>query len=160
MYFRDDKFFLEVFPSAEKFIVNGKINRNFAFAQICLENTDTPFSGTFQLIALNLLKKLLSNEKQAAEIKALYNYDEKSFLRDTGNIDVFNLAQKLSLPHGFIYFDTGNGFNADEKVDKYIFVEPSGNFYTKYFFHTSKLLENIRFDPDLTPSLSMAKNFT
>ncbi|MBQ9486396.1 MAG: glycosyltransferase [Selenomonadaceae bacterium] len=146
--FRDDKFFLEVFPAAEKFVVDGKINRQFAFAQICLENSDTPFSGTFQLIALNLLKKLLSNDKQAAEVKALYNYDEKAFLRDTGNTDVFNLAQKLSLPHGYLYFDTGNDFNADERVDKYIFVEPSGNFYVKYVFTSANPIQLIRFDPD------------
>ena len=143
--FRDDKFFLEVFPDAKKFVVNGKINRNFAFAQICLENSDTPFSGTFQLVALTLLKKLLSINKTANEIKTLYNYDEKTFLRDTGNIDVFNLAQKLSLPHGILYFDYGDEFNS---VDKYIFLEESGNFYTKYFFNAIKPVKNIRFDPD------------
>ena len=146
--FYDDKFFLEVFPDAKKFVVNGKINRNFAFAQICLENSDTPFSGTFQLIALNLLKKILSSTKSAAEVKALYNYDEKTFLRDTGNIDVFNLAQKLSLPHGILFFDYGEDFNNDAKVDKYIFVETSGNFYAKYFFNAAQPVKNIRFDPD------------
>ena len=146
--FHDDKFFLEVFPNAKKFLVDGKINRNFAFAQICLENSDTPFSGIFQLTALKLLKKILTNNKTANEIKTLYNYDEKTFLRDTGNIDVFNLAQKLSLPHGILYFDCGEGFNADAMIDRYIFLEESGNFYTKYFFNAVKPVKKIRFDPD------------
>lgn len=146
--FRDDKFFLEVFPNAEKFLVDGKINREFAFAQICLENSSTPFSGTFQLVALSLLKKILSNPKTAAEIKTLYNYDEITFRRDTGNIDVFNLAQKLSLPHFFIFFDCGEGFNSDAMIDSYIFLEQSGNFYAKIFFNSEKPVKNIRFDPD------------
>ena len=139
--FRDDKFFLEVFPDAKKFVVDGKINRNFAFAQICLENSDTPFSGTFQLIALNLLKKILSDEKTSAQVKSLYNYDEKTFLRDTGNFDVFNLAQKLSLPLTSIYFDSGNGYTTDAKVENYVFVEPSGNFYgIKFVLTRTKIL--------------------
>lgn len=143
--FHDDKFFLEVFPNAKKFVVDGKINRNFAFAQICLENSDTPFSGTFQLIALGVLKKLFANPKSAAEIKALYNYDETAYLIDTGNIDVFNLAQKLDLPHGTMYFDDGESLNS---VDRYIFLEDSGNFYAKFSYSATKPIDNIRFDPD------------
>ena len=143
--FRDDKFFLEVFPDAKKFVVDGKINRNFAFAKICLENSDTPFSGTFQLIALGVLKKLFANPKSAAEIKNLYNYDETAYLIDTGNIDVFNLAQKLDLPHGIMYFDDGENLNS---VDRYIFLEDSGNFYAKFFYSATKPINNIRFDPD------------
>ena len=145
--FNDDKFFLEVFPDAKKFIVDGKINRDFAFAKICLENSHTDFSSTFKFFALNLLKKILSDDKAAAQVKALYNYDEKSFLFDTGKYDVFNLVQKLSMLEGTLYFDTGNNFNADEVIRKFIFVDVKGKFYARYNFTSDKPVKNLRFDP-------------
>ena len=94
--FEDDKFFLEVFPEAKKFLINGQINRRFAFAKFCLEKKFTA-PAAFQLAGLEVLKNLLANPTDAAQIKKLYDYDEKSFLRDGGNFDVFNLVQKFSM---------------------------------------------------------------
>ena len=146
--FKDDKFFLEVFPEAEKFVVGGKINLQFAFAKICLENKESPFPSAFKFVGLILLKKLLSDEKRSAEIKKLYNYDEKSFLFDTGNFDIFNLKQKFSMLSSRLYFNTDNGFNDDEKIEKFVYVENSGNFFVKFNYSTEKNICAIRFDPD------------
>ena len=95
-FFKDDSFFLEVFPEAEKYLINGEFNRHFAFADICLKNDD----NDFKLVGFEILKNLLSNDITAAQIKKLYGYDEKSFFLDTGEYDVFNLAQKLSMLEG------------------------------------------------------------
>ena len=145
--FRNDKFFLEVFPEAEKFIVKGKIVREFAFAQICLENSSTAFPSAMHLVGINLLKKILSDKNKSDKIKKFYGYDEKSFLVDTGKRDIFGLRQKLSTIHAIIYADTGGGFNETEKIDRFVLVEPSGKFFAKYNYISDKPVKFLRFDP-------------
>jgi len=145
--FTDNKFFLEVFPKADKFVVNGDLNFKFAFAKICLENQSTPFNEVFQFVGLEILKNLLSDEKSATQIKNLYNYDEKSFLLDTGKYDVFNLQQKFSMLNCEIYFDDGGEdfIFADKKI---VYVENNGNFFAKFNFNTARTVKFLRFDPD------------
>ena len=140
--FTDNKFFLDVFPEAQRFVVNGQINRRFAFAQICLEKT----SSAFQLVGLDLLKELLNSPANAAEIKTLYDYDEKSFLRDTGAYDVFNLAQKLETLRAEIF--TSNGEEFSLVATKIISVESSKKFYGRIDFDLSRPVNYLRFDPD------------
>ena len=146
--FEDDKFFLEVFPESKKFVVEGKMNRRFAFAKICLESLNVPYSAALQIVGLTLLKNLLSSTETAEEIKQLYKYDEKNFLYDTGNYDIFNLKKKFPVLHTNIYFDAGNEYVDSEMLEKYIYVEDSGNFFAKLTYHSSKKIKAVRFDPD------------
>ena len=137
-HFTDNKFFLEVFPNAEKFLINGNINRRFAFAKICLEREN----HTFRLAGLELLKELLSSPSNAAEIKTLYNYDDKSFLRDGGTYDVFNLAQSLHMLRAEIFID-------DKLVaQKIISVSAANKFYGRIDFEVAQPVKQFRFDPD------------
>ena len=143
--FTDDKFFLQVFPAAEKFLVDGQINRRYAFAQLCLERKDNAVAA-FQLTALCLLKELLSSPEDAAQIKKLYGYDEKSFLRDGGTFDVFNLEQKLGMLHAEIY--VGDDTDFDKVADKVISVDRSRKFYGRAEFSVNRPANRLRFDPD------------
>lgn len=141
--FKDDKFFLEVFPEAKKFIVDGEFNRNFAFAQICFGESRI----SYKLIGLEILKNLLSNEKTAVQIKKLYNYDEKTFLIDSGKYDVFNLAQKNSMIHSEIFLgDDENNFH--QVAEKFIYVDGDGNFFDKIEIFSDEPIKFLRFDPD------------
>jgi len=139
--FTDNKFFLEVFPEAAKFVVDGQINRRFAFAKICLEKKNAPF----QLAGLELLKDLLNSPANAAEIKTLYDYDEKSFLRDGGTFDVFNLAQKLGMLHAEVFVSDGGALS--KVAEKIISVDASKRFYGKITFTLEKPAKYLRFDP-------------
>ncbi len=144
--FTDDEFFLEVFPEAQKFVVDGQINRRYAFAQMCLARESNAIAA-FNLAGLCLLKELLSSPDDAAQIKKLYGYDEKTFLRDSGTFDVFNLEQKLSMLHAEIYVGDDDGF---EKVAaKIISVDPSRKFYGRIEFNVNRHVKRLRFDPDI-----------
>ena len=144
-HFTDDKFFIEVFPEAEKFLVDGKINRRFVFAKLCLERKSIATSA-FHLAGLELLKNLLSNPDDAAQIKNLYNYDEKTFLRDGGSFDVFNLVQKIEVLHTEIFIsDDGDYSLAAEKI---INVDAAGKFFGRIDFDTDRPIKFLRFDPD------------
>ena len=144
--FTDNKFFLEVFPEAERFLIDGQINRRFAFAKICLDKKNFAVTA-FQLAGLELIKELLDNSATAAEIKTLYNYDEKSFLYDSGSHDVFNLAQKFSMLHAEIFaIDDSEYFKVAEKI---INVDTSQKFYGRIDFDLERPIKVLRFDPDI-----------
>ena len=140
--FTDNKFFLDTFPEAERFVVNGQINRRFAFAKICLDKN----LAAFQIAGLTILKNLLNSPANAAEIKTLYGYDEKSFLRDGGSYDVFNLAQKLSMMRAevFAQFD-GEYFRMAAET---LSVDMGQRFYGRFDFDLDKPTKILRFDPD------------
>ena len=140
--FTDNKFFLEVFPEAAKFVTDGQINRRFAFAKICLQKKNSPF----QLAGLELLKDLLSASANAAEIKTLYGYDEKSFLRDGGAYDVFNLAQKLGMLNAEIFISDGADFS--KVAEKIIVVDAAKKFYGRIEFDIKNPAKYLRFDPN------------
>lgn len=142
--FTDNKFFLEVFPEAQKFLVNGKINRRFAFAQLCLQKRNVAVAA-FQMAGLTILKNLLNSPENAAQIWELYGYDDKSFLRDSGNFDVFNLSQKLNMLHAEIFVgDEDFEFAAD----KVISVDTNGKFYGRIDFELPRPVKYLRLDPD------------
>lgn len=139
--FTDNKFFLEVFPNAQKFLVDGQINRRFAFAKICLEKK----IAAWQLAGLELLKELLNSSVAAAEIKTLYDYDDKSFLVDGGSYDVFNLAQKFNMLNAQMFADTGNGFEL--AAEKIFSVGKDNKFYGRIDFELDRPAKSFRFDP-------------
>lgn len=144
--FKDDKFFLEVFPEAEKFLIDGQINRRFAFAKICLDKKSNA-EAAFQLVGLELIKELLNNPDDAAQIKKLYGYDEKSFLRDGGSFDVFNLASKHSMLHAEIF--AGNDEDFSLVAEKIIDLDASRKFYGRFDFNLAEPVRYLRFDPDI-----------
>ena len=140
--FTDNKFFLEVFPKAERFLINGQINRRFAFARICLEKEN----AAFHLTGLEILKNLLNSPVNAAEIKTLYNYDEKTYLRDGGTYDVFNLAQRLNMLRAEIFIGNGDDFSLAAK--KIIGCDTARKFYGRIDFYVPHSVRYLRFDPD------------
>ena len=141
--FNDDRFFLEVFPETKIFVVNNEFNRSFAFAQICLKKNQ-PF---YNLTALKILYELLRDKNSAEQIKKLYNYDEKNFYTDSGNFDIFNVAQRLSMLHSKIFCSDGSK-NFVLATEKFIYVDDSATFYFKSEFLSDKPIKYLRFDPD------------
>lgn len=141
-HFTDNKFFLEVFPEAKKFLIDGQINRRFAFAKICLDK-DIP---AFQLAGLELLKELLNSPANAAEIKTLYNYDEKSFLRDGGNYDVFNLTQKFNMLRTSVFVGNDGGYSL--AAAKAVNIDATRKFYGRFDFDLSRPVKYLLFKPD------------
>ena len=148
---RDEKFFLQVFPEAEEFLIDGKISSEFAFAQLCLKKN----LPSYQKLALEILYDLLCNGKKRSLIKKLYNYDEKDFIRDTGKIDVFGVKSQLEILNCRLYIDFGGGFNENDSVASKTLILPDKSFTATFDFLTVKNISGLRFDPDEKAALSI-----
>lgn len=140
--FPDDKFFLEVFPDASTFLIDGKINRRFVLARLCLDKE----ISAWQLVGLELIKNLLNSPHAAAQIKNLYGYDEKTFLRDGGSFDVFNLTQKLDMLHTELFIN--DDYTSNKVAEKIIAVDTSQRFYARFDLDAQDPIKVLRFDPD------------
>ena len=143
--FTDDEFFLQVFSEAKKFLVSGQINRRFALAKLCIEREGVA-PRAFQLAGLELLKNLLNNPDESAQIKKLYGYDEKTFLHDGGSFDIFNLTQKLEMLHTELF--TSHEQEFIKAAEKIISVDTSRKFYARFDFDLEEPIKILRFDPD------------
>ncbi|MBQ3442521.1 MAG: hypothetical protein IJG33_04665, partial [Selenomonadaceae bacterium] len=140
--FPDDKFFLEVFPDAANFRIDGKINRRFVLAKFCLDKK----IPAWQLVGLELIKNLLNSPQDAAQIKNLYGYDEKTFLHDGGSFDVFNLTQKLDMLHTELFIN--DDYSSTKAAEKIITVDTSQRFYARFDIDAQDPIKILRFDPD------------
>jgi hypothetical protein len=83
---------VKVFPSAEKYNRNEETDMGFVLAMVALEEKTFNFT---ELFGLDILFEITSDPKRAANIKRLYDFDNKSFIVLTGQHDVF-LREALS----------------------------------------------------------------
>ncbi len=143
--FTDDEFFLQVFPEARRFIIGGELNRRFALAQLLLSRTGIAESA-FRLTGLTLLKNLLAEPVDAAQIKKIYGYDDKAFLRDGGTFDAFNMSTRLNVLHAEIFAGDDTEFTL--AAAKVIDVDAGGNFYGRIAFELERPAKYLRLDPD------------
>lgn len=147
----DAKEFLKIFPEAEKYLVEGKIETKFAFAKLCLEHG----VAGYKKFGLEILYNLLHNEKSAAKIKKLYNYDSRSFIKDTGEIDAFNIECQMKVLNSQLYLDFGEGFNQTNLLEKKVLVGGDGKFFAGFNCPLEKVVEKLRFDPSNCGGLSV-----
>ena len=141
---KDRKEFLKVFPEAQEFYIDGKIVTEFAFAQLCLRHS---LPG-FQKFGLEILYELLHNSNKAAELKKMYDYDEKNFIRETGRYDVFGVKIQTPILNSQLYIEFGRGFNEEDSIKVPTLVRPDGTFFVKFHCSLEKPIEILRFDPD------------
>ena len=147
----DAQEFLKIFPETEKYVVKGKIETKFAFAKLCLEHG----VAGFKKFGLDILYNLLHDEKSAAEIKKLYNYDSRNFIKDTGAVDVFGMKYQLKILNSRLYLDFGEEFNQNDSVAKEILVSGDGDFFVSFNSTLKSPVQKLRFDPDERGGLSV-----
>ena len=134
-----------------RFLVDGKISTEFAFAQLCLKK-NVP---AFQKLALEILYDLFHNDKKRNLIKKLYDYDWKNFFAQEGNFDVFNTKATLKILNCRLYINFGDGFNETDSVGVPTLIRTDGNFTATFDFSADKEIESLRFDPDEKAALAI-----
>lgn len=144
---KDITMFMQVFPSAEEYYLNGGINLDFALAKICLNTNSQPH----QLLGINILFELINNPILSVEIENIYGYTGNDLINDTAKHDIFALSRIFSYCNSSIFIDFGNGFNENDKLTKQVYIRSSNDFYVKFNLNNinnGRKIKNIRFDID------------
>lgn len=147
---KDPADMLMVFPETEKYLIDGQMVTEFAYAMLCLGHVSIPY----RLFGLQLLFDLINESEKAEKIKKLYNYNHMSLIADTGEKDIFNICDGSFIPKagviGRVYYHYGDGYSAEN----YFSCEglwQEGRYKYEVNIPTSLIergkLKAIRFDP-------------
>lgn len=120
--------FRQVFPEAAKFLHEGQIDMDFAFARICLESGQ----AAYRAYALDRLHGLLKDKSSASRIADWYGYTEKDFIKDTGAYDALGLKGSLPKMAVTLYWDAGKGYDEQHKITQMVWITPTGHFETEF----------------------------
>ena len=137
---------VKVFPEIKKYKRGEYFNKDFALAQICLENT----YGYFQphhLLGLNILYELLQNEKEKNDIEKYNAYTLKSFMEDTSKYDVFRREIDFDFLESTLFMANDQfDFNTNNIIQKQIYI--NGDNFNVHYNNINKNFNKFRFDPD------------
>ena len=100
--------FLKVFPEANEYVVDGKINVDYALAQIMLNNTTFK---AFHFYALNTLMELVRNEDTKDELIELYGFTKRDVCRLTGKYDVLHVIPDEEYLNTSLYYTDAEEFS-------------------------------------------------
>ena len=125
---RNEKDFLSVFPEAEEFLHEGRLDVVFAFAMICLRSGKSFYYSD----ALDSLYRLLKDEEAAQRLKEWYGYTEQKFIADTGRYDSNGVSYTMPKMLVSLYWDDGFGYSERNKLTEAVYATPAGYFEAEY----------------------------
>jgi Glycosyltransferases involved in cell wall biogenesis len=140
---KNQEMFLQVFPDAQQYVKNGKMNTAFALAKISQALGSQPHL----LLAMDILFELINHVEEAREIEQLYGYTVKDFVKDSGSCDIFATKRVHKYLYASLYIDYGAGFCEENKISKTVYVCRSGDFYVDYEINAETPIKKLRFDP-------------
>ena len=101
-----------MFPEANEYVVNGKINVDYALAQIMLNNTTFK---AFHFYALNTLMELVRNENTKDELIELYGFTKRDVCTLTGKYDVLHVIPDEEYLNTSLYYTDTEEFSETSK---------------------------------------------
>lgn len=143
-----DSDFLQAFPEAKKFLIDGEMIRDFALARICLD--ECPDSA-HRLFGLKLIYDLFQDEETRARLLRLYDYNKSKFDSDKKKFDIFNSIPREDKCSITLYADNGTGFCEKRSVQKKMYA-PAGSVlrlsWTLASSFPDEQIVGLRLDPD------------
>lgn len=138
---------LTIFPSANKYCVGEEIHTQFALARILMEEGHLPMHWQ---LGQDILFSLLQKEKDRLIIERLYGYTYTSFVRETTKRDIYNLVPLESFQTSSVYYDIGEGFSEQYRIEQRNYITAAGAFHVSFHIHakSSYFIKALRFDPD------------
>lgn len=141
----DKEYFLQIFPQAKKYLVNGEINTQYALANMLLDGEI--YSGW--LLGLDLLFASLNDENSRKELRELYGFGVKEFGKLAAEKDVFNVRRNMRFLHSHLYIDIGDGkgINGENIIENNVYLRGDNTFYVSYDVSRYNKILALRFDP-------------
>lgn len=139
---QDQSEFLKVFPEANEYVVDGKMNVDYALAQIMLNKTN---NKGFHFYAMNKLMELVRNEKTKDELIELYGFTKRDVCNISGRLDLFHVIADDEYLTTSLFYANGEGFSEEHKLSKTITM--MNNHFKVTFDLENKEVKQLRFDP-------------
>ncbi len=133
--------FLKVFPEAEKYIVDGCIDIDYALSKMMIESVQTGF----QTCGMEHLYGLLNDAVSRKRVEKLYGFDGAAFKKITSSHDIFHSLKEEDYLHISLYYWTGNDFHPEQVLTKRVYA---GSSFVAYFDLSSLTYEHLRLDLD------------
>ena len=134
--------FLKVFPEANEYVVDGKMNVDYALAQIMLNKTN---NKGFHFYAMNKLMELVRNEKTKDELIELYGFTKRDVCNISGRLDLFHVIADDEYLTTSLFYANEEGFSEEHKLSKTITM--INNHFKVTFDLENKEVKQLRFDP-------------
>lgn len=110
---RDTKEFLDIFPEARKYDTGRDISTGYILGRLCTEEGMPPYTRIF---GIQQLYKALNSEDQAEQMQIGYSFSANDFAKMNAQYDLFGMLPKAFEQNRSIYYDCGNGYNAENVV--------------------------------------------
>ena len=139
---QDQSEFLKVFPEANEYVVDGKMNVDYALAQIMLHRTS--IKG-FHFYAMNKLIELLHDDKVKKELEILYGFTKRDICAISGKLDVFHVIEDDEYLTTSLFYKNNENFSEANKINKKTVM--MNNHFIVSFDLDHKKVSQLRFDP-------------
>lgn len=137
--------FLKIFPKAEEYASGKDFLIEYALGRICLEDGMQKYT---RLFGLQLMYNILNNPVHLAIVKRQYNYNHKSFIEDTGKVDIFKVLPAMSNQRATLYWDDGEGWKENNKIEYKYFLTDEYEFDWSFSLDLPEGgIKRLRFDP-------------
>lgn len=135
--------FCAAFPDYAGFVLPGDIR--FALGRLCLQRE----SEAARIFGLELLREMVRQPQTAEVLQQRFQYDVRSFNRDTGCVDCFHLRTFMHVAEMSIIPDYGDGYKEENRISKKVYIRGNGDFSAAYIIPCGERdVRGVRFDPD------------
>ena len=131
---------LQIFPEAERYVIDGKCEISFAIAKIFLEGD----RESKHLLGINEIYKICQNKEKWEKIKKIYNYGTKEFNIDKQKYDIFGMLSKDCFLKTTLYVDYGNGFNEETAIKQIVYIPSTQIVHIRFDVTKEEKNEKIR----------------
>ena len=134
----------KTFPELAKYVDPADFVKDYALAMLCLHESEQP---PVHLFGLKLLYNYIQDDDHLKQLEQKYQFNRKSFSALYSSYDVFNTLLSIDSFYATLYFDEGNGYSEDNKVNQRVIPTGSHHFQISHD-NVGKKVRSIRFDPD------------
>ncbi len=85
---------VQIFPESSKYVIDGQYDTEYILAMVAI---DKRCRNDIQLHGLNMLYKLINDEKKSKKIKELYGFDYQKLVSISCEYDIFGILTKQEL---------------------------------------------------------------
>lgn len=125
--------FLRVFGKDNKYVVDGKVNVEFALSKMMLDIS----CPAAQTLGLNKIFEILNDDTGRKQIAKLYDYDDVKYRFDETMYSPY-IRNSVRIIKAKLYIDFGEGFNEKDVLTEEYIIDNEGNYSVTFNGITEK----------------------